>query len=113
VREKENLEFLDAVNLLEKRYNLPPLPWSEEDQEESPASETEGESPIVSAEDAYRRVATLLKAATVEKSLSLDRVLELWEEADRLAVQIRQPPDDLLERFVSLRERTIRLLRSA
>lgn len=110
VREKENLDFFEALNALERRYNLPPLPWSEEDDEDDRGEKpAEAESQVHSAEEAQRRVAALLKAVTMERTLPLDRILQLWEDQDKLSILLRNPPEDLLDRFLELRDRMIRL----
>lgn len=111
VREKEGMNFLAALNALEQRYHLPPLPWEDEDRVEEEERPEEGTvtSPVFSVEEVRLRVGTLLRGLTKEKTLGLERTLQLWEEHDMLSSLIEASPEGLFDRFMSLRDRVIRL----
>lgn len=113
VREKEGLDFRAACDLLERRFNLAPLPWSQDDEVRRFDLEAYLEAPIPTASDARARVASLLKSVTSEKSLPLGELLKLWEEHDRLALFLEKNSEGLLDEFLALRDRVVNSIRSS
>jgi hypothetical protein len=111
VREKEGLDFRSACDLLERRFHLPALPWTED---EGPVHfELDLSAPIPTAMDAASRVSTLLKSVTSERSLALGDLVRLWEDHDRLSTFLEKGSDGLLDEFLLLRDRVIGSIRSA
>ena len=110
VREKEGLEFSAACAALEKRFNLPPLPWVEES--ESTGWEAALEAPPVTASDAHVRTSRFLTSITREKSLPLRAVLLAWERIDRLATRLENDSEGLIEEFQQLRSDLVNQIRS-
>lgn len=113
VREKENLDFREACDQLEKRFRLPPLPWTDEGEEEKGGPEV-GDLfvvPDTSREDLRDRVRTLLLGISKEKSMPLAKVLGFWEEFDRLAFYLEKGSEEVVDDFLALRDRLVRGLR--
>ena len=113
VREKEGLDFRAACDLLEQKFNLPPLPWTQEDEVNNLDLESVLTAPIPTASDGRARVATILHAVTKERALPMLETLRLWEEHDRLATFLEKGSEGLLDEFTNLRDRLIRTIRSA
>lgn len=115
VREKENLDFRGACDVLESRFKLPPLPWTSEDGEE-PEGGRGGTSedlffiPPPTAQEGKERVRKLLLGITQEKALALKDTLLLWEEFDRLCSFLEKDPEGLLDEFMNLRNRVVRTI---
>jgi len=107
VREKEGLDFAAACALLERRFNLPTLPWS--DDNDSPTNELSAslEAPVPTVLDAQRRVSSLLKALTEERSLSLHETLVFWEQYDRVSFAMSKGVEGASEAFLKLRDRLV------
>lgn len=92
VRIKEQLGFKDAVAFLEKRYKLPAIPWTDED--DVPFS-----APVI-AEDPLQRprtfakeaeiLANLLGSFTYDRMLAQDTLLTFWEALDRVSYMVGQ-----------------------
>ncbi len=85
VQEKEGVTFWKAVRLLEKEYGLDPLPWSPEDQEQTPRQVVEEalrrkESP----QEALDRAERLLFNLTQERSLTIQQTAGFWEVLDQV-----------------------------
>lgn len=83
VREKENLSFHDAIEKLEKTYGLPSLPWDEGDREEKPTDEVAAILDAPYADPVRVRAERIIRALTMERTESLNRVLKMWEVFDR------------------------------
>jgi DNA primase len=114
VREKEGLDFRAACDLLERRFNLPPLQWSQDEDEVGRFDlESVLETPVFTASDARARVAALLNSVTNEKSLPLEKILRLWEEHDRLALLLEKNSEGLLDEFLALRDRVAGSIRAS
>lgn len=93
VREKEGLGFGAALDLLEKRYRLPPLPWEDEDEDRGGREAPPGPEGIVSkalrapeAEPAAElsRVARLIANARLEGGIPAPILASWWERHDYL-----------------------------
>lgn len=87
VREKEGTDFWGAVKVVEARYHLPPLPWTDEDEIRP---ETLGEKVIASLrsdrtfEEERHTTERLLQTMTEERDVPMEKVLALWEGFDRV-----------------------------
>jgi len=92
VREKEDLEFFPAINFLEKKYELPPLPWSDEDDKYvAPEDELEAMMNMdTTFDDERKRVSTFLDAMTQEKLVPLDVAFAFWEVFDKVSWEVDQ-----------------------
>lgn len=93
IMDKEGLEFRQACELLEKRANLAPLPWKEE--EEAPLDTTEAEIEDLShvsrnfGQEWYREDRRL-QIAIDEKALSLGDSLKFATALDRIRFGVRK-----------------------
>jgi hypothetical protein len=110
VREKEGLEFGAACSVLERRFNLPALPW--EAEEDSHAWEAALEAPVITAADAHTRASRVVVSITREKALPLPAVLLAWERLDYLASKLEQDSAGLLEEFTNFRRELIKQITS-
>lgn len=106
VREKEGLDFRTACDLLEKRFHLPALPWTE-DESKSDGLELDFSAKAPTAEDASNRVKAMLKSITQEQSLPLEAVLRLWQEHDRLTLRLETGSEGLLDELNEFRFRVL------
>ncbi len=87
VMEKENVNFREAIEALERRLGLPTLPWSDEDgdDEEDPGDELDRIAHPPASYDAERgRVCKLLETLTKERDLDARTLLSFWEVLDRV-----------------------------
>lgn len=90
VREREGLDWARACSVLERKYGLPPLPKTDDDD----ADETEPEStsdkvrsalnPTRSFADDRARLVRLLEIDNQERALPMLAILRLWEALDRV-----------------------------
>lgn len=88
VMEKEGIEMRPALDLLEAKYDLGELRWSDE-AEDNPLQRFEQELqnleyPNRGFEDERKAVRRLLDTVTRERDLDLQTTLKLWEVYDRL-----------------------------
>lgn len=90
VREKEGLSFWEAIKLLETRYGLPALPWSDDEPREvNPEEEVRDTLDYHRTwEDDKKRLHTLLETITEDRDLSMDTLLGLWEAYDRIRFMV-------------------------
>lgn len=100
VREKEGLEFFDAMKWLEKRYNLPPLPWDDEGPRESEPQTNPFEETYKRArtyEEERVSVENFLKTLTADRDMPIELLLGLWEAYDMICYRMRKSgwSDDL------------------
>lgn len=86
VMEKELVNFREAVEKLEQRLNLPPLPWSDEQNKPvNVADEIEAMGvKNASYEEEKERVRRFLQSETRDRELSATTLLSLWEVFDRI-----------------------------
>ena len=110
VMEKESLTFWDAVRVLEKKYNLPPLAWDpSEGPPDTPLQEVENSLDNREKPDqALLRLARFLDGITRERSLDPQKCAGLWEAHDRIVDFLLQGGDP--EKTL---EMTHKVLRSA
>lgn len=86
VREKEGMDFLPAIEKLEKDYGLPPLPWEDSDHEEKPRNMVAEILDAPYVDPVRSRCEHIIHAITTERSVPMVRVLKLWEAFDRARV---------------------------
>jgi hypothetical protein len=94
VREKEGIEFWPALQVLEKRYNLPRLAWDDEDQEnydERKRREIKAVDEVTAALDPQRtydqdrtRVFKFLDSLTIDRDVAIRTVASMWEAYDKV-----------------------------
>ena len=77
VREKEGVEFWQAVKMLETKYGLPPLPWS--GPKKDPGKETEDRIRKV-----LSRIDRLVDSCCRERSITPDQCAAWWEARDKI-----------------------------
>ena len=86
--EKEGVKFIDALDKLERRYGLPPMPdtGGDDDDDEGPRPESVAdvlaERPVP-YDEASDRADRFLRRVTAARTLSMDATLRLWWEYDR------------------------------
>ena len=87
VMEKENLSFRQAIEFLETKAALDPLPWDLEDLPLSPEQEittiSQGEAQTYA--DKQKRLRKFLKTMTAERDLNAQALLVFWEVFDRIS----------------------------
>lgn len=93
VREKEGLGFMDAMKWLERRYNLPMLPWDDEGPRKkepltNPFEETYKRSR--SYDEEREAVESFLTTLTNDRDMPLDLMLGLWEAYDMICYRMRK-----------------------
>jgi len=94
VREIKGLGFIEAIQWLEEKYNLAPLPWEAGDY--TPREKSQGEQirehldPDKTFEDDKIILATLLEAVTGDRDLSMEEVTAFWEGLDKLVYLVGQ-----------------------
>ena len=86
VMEKENAKFVEAIEMLERRLGLAPLPWEDEgDRPRDVADELDEIAAMrVTYADERERTHRLLTAETQERSLNAATLLSFWEAFDRV-----------------------------
>jgi len=88
VMEKELKNFRDAVEYLEKKMGLPPLPWSDEHQRpvtvEDEIRKIEKATTTVTYEQAKQRLNKFLESLTSDRDVGLSELLSFWEVYDRV-----------------------------
>jgi len=83
--EKESVELREALDRLELLHGLTDLPWAQEDAPQSLGEWIDEQSRTpASFEEDRKRLRKLLEAATLERDLSMDTTLKLWEVFDRI-----------------------------
>ena len=92
VREREGLGFKEALQLLEQKFSLPPLPWEDEEPHQEGVSLAlqldQSINPAKTFEDARREVVSLLDMLTVDRTLPMDDILPFWEGLDQLTHKV-------------------------
>lgn len=87
VMEKEMLDFRGAIEHLEDRLGLPPLPWDDDRERRVSAEDEVAEAsvrPVRSYEQERDRLRTILRDLTDDRQLARDDLLAFWEVFDRI-----------------------------
>ena len=90
VRDKEQIGFKDAIEILERRLDLPVLAWSDEDDENGEPVDTtakeidELSNPGVTYDDSKLRLQTFLDGLTEDRDTTAQDLLKFWEVFDRI-----------------------------
>jgi len=116
VREKEGVSFWEAVKILERRYDVPALPWEPDEQERPPTPEEEVATLLQSsetAEDALRRTERLLRTTTRERELPVKTCMGLWGVYDRVVAAHQEGVEEaqIVQMAHSILEKTKKSLR--
>lgn len=91
VREKEGVEFWQAVKMLEAKYGLAPLPWDGPDPSEKAGSETvrrvnealrDQEQTVVQV---FARIDRLIDSCCRERAVTPDQCAAWWEARDKVS----------------------------
>ena len=90
VREKEGVEFWQAVKMLEAKYGLPPLPWSGPDEKSEPKMVARVWEALQRAhgqtvEQVMARIDRLVDSCCRERSVTSDQCAAWWEARDKVA----------------------------
>ena len=88
VRAKVDLDFMGAVEWLETKYNLPPMPFEEgDDQTPRTATQQIADSIVTSQtfDEIKDQTRKRLDRVTKERSLPLDDILKFWEAFDQIS----------------------------
>lgn len=122
--EKEGLGFVEAVEALERRLNLAPLPW--EDDGDAPARPEDDFDAIVSRSSSYveeyARMRKILDSLTRDRlecrpgdpSLDCSTLLGFWEAFDRVDYGVARekwPEPKGIEALQKLKERVFEKIR--
>jgi hypothetical protein len=89
VREKEDVEFWQAVKMLEAKYGLPSLPWSGPDEKSEPqtvarvSEALRGQDQTV--EQVFQRIDRLVDSCCRERAVTPDQCAAWWEAHDKVA----------------------------
>jgi DNA primase len=85
VRANEHIGFWHAVQLLETKYGLPPLPWEDGDDDPGLGQDIElGLLKEASFEAEAKRLRTLLDTVVQERSMVLSVAVSYWEAFDKI-----------------------------
>lgn len=88
VKIKENISFIEAVQILETRYKLPAVPWDSADYKSSPKPEQEILSrlkyPERTLKDDIRVLRSILSGETKDRSIPMHVILPFWEGSDQI-----------------------------
>lgn len=84
VREKEGVEFWEAVKKLETRYGLEPLPWEPSERESLSDEISKAFDRQETPEQALNRVACLVDSLCKERSVTAEKCAGFWEAHDRV-----------------------------
>lgn len=84
VREKEGLDFWQAVHLLEKTVGLDPLPTNYAPRSDTAAEIRQALDPEKTFEDDRERARRFLDAVTADRTLPLPDLLRFWEMYDKV-----------------------------
>lgn len=99
VRAKEGLDFLAALAFIEAKYNLPQVPWEDDDSDghSTHGSAVRSVSSILDAgstfEDDRRKLVSLLESISETPNLfhvPMDMVLAYWEAVDKMTYQVKE-----------------------
>jgi len=89
VREKEGVEFWQAVKMLEAKYGLPPLPWTGPEEKSEPkmvarVSEALQRDHGQTVEQVMARIDRLVDTCCRERSVTPDQCAAWWEARDKV-----------------------------
>ncbi len=89
VREKEGVEFWQAVKMLEARYGLPPLPWSGPEKDAAPQAEVGVKKALQkqhqTVDQVFARIDRLIDSCCRERTVTPDLCAAWWEARDKVA----------------------------
>ena len=109
VREKEGVQFWEAIKVHENRYKLPALPWQPGDDDRPPTIKQQVEKALKASETPERALSRLerfLSSTTQDRSLPPERCAALWEGFDRVTIYWKEGGDpskavDMSQRILS------------
>ena len=90
---------MDAMAFIEGKYNLPIVPWEDEDDERigNPVANTGSVAAILDAKTTFmddrKQIVSLLESISETPSLfpvSMDMVLAQWEAVDKMTYQVAE-----------------------
>ncbi|MFA6234439.1 MAG: CHC2 zinc finger domain-containing protein, partial [Bacteroidota bacterium] len=81
IRDKFELSFSEALKWIEKKYNLPPMPFDEDDNRVPFVQDID---PGKTYEHDLARVSALMDNITKDRSLSMKTTASFWEAIDHL-----------------------------
>jgi len=94
VRAKEGIGFMEAMAFLEQKYNLPSMPWEDDDDAyHGPDTTTQDEVkarllPNRTFADDSKQFLASLSSITEDRLMPMDTVLAYWEAYDKLAYHV-------------------------
>lgn len=93
VREKDGLSFMDALASLEKRYDLPPLPWEQDDSHSETTPSLKQEilnrlNPQRTFSDDLKVISTLLDQVIQDQFLTMAQATSYWEAVDQIEFKV-------------------------
>jgi len=85
IREKKGLGFMEALDWLERKYNLPALPWEPEERERSLSDDVYAQlNQSGSFENDRLSLESFLDSLTKDRMLPMSSMLSFWEAFDKL-----------------------------
>jgi len=94
VKAKEDVSFMEAISILETRYNLPAVSWEEGDYDSTPKPEQEIldslKYPEKTLEDDLRIFRSVLTGETLDRTLSLRSTAAFWEGSDQIEFMVQK-----------------------
>lgn len=118
VMEHENVDFKDAIRLLEERLGLPALPW-EDDQvrPRSPVDEINriADRPVI-FDEVHQQMQRFLMSSTEERELDTKTLLLFWEVFDRIEYGVTREKwsdEQGIEGLKLLKQRVLERLKGA
>jgi hypothetical protein len=88
VKEKKGLGFVAVLDWLEKKYNLPPLPWEDDEGYERKQSVKDEVFDRLNQSGTFdsdrKSLESLLDGLTKDRLLPLEVILNFWEAFDKL-----------------------------
>ena len=95
VRAKEGLEFMPALAFIEAKYNLPQVPWEDDDrQDDTPVQKANSVKAILDTTKTFAddrvQYEAVLRALTEDRLLEMDTLLAHWEALDKVAFNLEQ-----------------------
>jgi hypothetical protein len=94
VQAREDLEFIEAVDALEKRYDLPQMSWDDDEEDEDEDVEVAFGKAAARAVRSYEveqeRTSQYLATLTQEKDLPMQILWALWEGFDKIGYLVRR-----------------------
>lgn len=92
IRAKENLDFMDSLAFAESKYNLPSVPWEDDDayhnDDQTTRSLRQILDPAATFGSEHKKFISAMSSITENRLLPMDIVLSFWEASDKVSYQV-------------------------